>query len=228
MMQHTTTAFITLTYDETNCPLVLQVRDLQLWFKRFRKALGTDRPIRHFSAGEYGGRTERPHYHALVFGASEGDRLTVDKTWGMGRTQCLPVTPQRIAYVAGYTRKKVLDRFTEHEGVTDPETGEWTEWVRPFTIMSRGGRTGKGIAASAREQYSTGWQDYAVHNGHRMPVPKYLHEGWSKTVSLEEQEANKLKRRLKAVEHSKTREQLQARELQLQRKQEQWSSTRNK
>lgn len=228
MMQHERTAFITLTYDEKSCPLVLQVRDLQLWYKRFRKALGANRPIRHFSAGEYGGRTERPHYHALVFGASEDDRLTIDRTWGMGRTQCLPVTPQRIAYVAGYTRKKVLDRFKEHDGVVDPETGEWMEWIRPFTIMSRGGRTGTGIASNARERFANGWQDYAVHNGYRLPVPKYLHSGWEKTVSLEEQEANKLKRRLKAVAHSQTREQLHARELMQQRKQEQWESTRNR
>lgn len=75
--------FITLTYDTQHVPLTrngymsLRKRDLQLFFKRLRKAQdkrkATDsryekmQAIRYYVVGEYGGRTKRPHYHALIY-----------------------------------------------------------------------------------------------------------------------------------------------------------------
>lgn len=208
MQEHKTAAFITLTYDEEHVPLTLRPRDLELWLKRFRKFVGAKRPIRYFACGEYGERTKRPHYHALLYGASEEDRLTVDRTWRMGRTQCEAVTPARIAYVAGYTQKKIKDRYQQMQGVTDNETGEWVEYQPPFIRMSRN----PGLGRAARDKYPESWRDYAVHNGHRMPVPKYLHEGWRATVTPEEIEQNKLLRNLKAIEHKQTLEMLAANE----------------
>lgn len=211
MQEHTQAAFVTLTYDEQHLPLCLIVRDLQLWLKRFRKAVGADRPIRHFACGEYGSLNKRPHYHALLFGASERDVHTVANTWRMGRTECSPVTPKRIAYCAGYTNKKIHDRY-EETGVVDPDTGEWLPWQKPFRLMSRGGRSGKGLAHVAREKYAASWKDYAVSNGYKLPVPKYLHAGWEAQATPEEREANKLLRKLKSAEHALTRDMLQANE----------------
>ena len=45
----------------------LRKRDYQLFMKRLRKAFPNDK-IRFYAAGEYGPKTLRPHYHAILFG----------------------------------------------------------------------------------------------------------------------------------------------------------------
>lgn len=52
--------FLTLTYDELHVPLSLKKRDLQLFWKRLRKAF-YPRKIKYFSCGEYGDQYGRPH-----------------------------------------------------------------------------------------------------------------------------------------------------------------------
>ena len=78
---HQSSIFLTLTYDDDNLPpnASLSKSDLQKFFKRLRKDLSyVDRKIKYFAAGEYGPKTNRPHYHAIVFGLSlQGD----DKNW---------------------------------------------------------------------------------------------------------------------------------------------------
>lgn len=52
--------FLTLTYSDENCPLSLSKRELQLFWKRLRKAIAP-RKIKYFSCGEYGDLYGRPH-----------------------------------------------------------------------------------------------------------------------------------------------------------------------
>lgn len=69
--------FITLTYDTKNVPLTnsgymeLKKRDVQLFFKKLRKAHHTaghnGQPIKYYLCGEYGGKGYRPHYHAIIY-----------------------------------------------------------------------------------------------------------------------------------------------------------------
>lgn len=74
--RHTHVHFVTLTYDMANVPLTasllptLNKRDVQLYIKRIRKELGETR-IKYFSVGEYGSRSQRPHYHILFFGVPD-------------------------------------------------------------------------------------------------------------------------------------------------------------
>ncbi|AXH77620.1 MAG: replication initiator protein [Microviridae sp.] len=73
----TSAHFITLTYDTKHVPISRNgylsccKRDLQLFFKRLRKAQGKSSavPIRYYAVGEYGGQTQRPHYHIILFNA---------------------------------------------------------------------------------------------------------------------------------------------------------------
>lgn len=184
LQQHDSAVFSTLTYDRDKLPPTLQKRDLQLWIKRVRKALGPARPIRFFASGEYGEQRGRPHYHALVFGASTADEKTLDQAWQRGFTRTEPVTPARIAYCAGYTSKKLTDaRHTKHERV-DPATGEVYHWQPPFIQMSRR----PGIGGEAR-QHTTSWRLLAIHNGQRMPVPRFYHEAWKRTATAQMLEA---------------------------------------
>ena len=67
---HQDSVFLTLTYNDKSLPKndSLVKRDLQLFFKRLRKALPSDKKIKYFACGEYGDDKECPHYHAIVFG----------------------------------------------------------------------------------------------------------------------------------------------------------------
>lgn len=62
--------FLTLTYDEKHVGrtasgrLSLRFRDVQLYLKRFRKA---KHYVKYICVGEYGGLTNRPHYHMLLW-----------------------------------------------------------------------------------------------------------------------------------------------------------------
>lgn len=73
---HSVNAFVTLTYDDYHLPLDLNDRPILV--KRelcdFLKALNrkykrlVDVQLRYFAAGEYGEKSWRPHYHAIIFG----------------------------------------------------------------------------------------------------------------------------------------------------------------
>lgn len=85
LQDHTSAYFLTITYDDQFVPvstytdesgasfpsLSLCKKDFQLFIKRLRKR--HVKPIRYFACGEYGDRTMRPHYHAIVFGLELGD-----------------------------------------------------------------------------------------------------------------------------------------------------------
>lgn len=70
-MYDTPPAFITLTY--TSEPVSgVNKEDVQLWLKRLRirlsKAYNIDTKLRYILSSEYGHKTHRAHYHALVWG----------------------------------------------------------------------------------------------------------------------------------------------------------------
>lgn len=171
LQDHPSAVFTTLTYDSRSLPATLQKHHLAGFLKRLRKKKRGG--IRFFAAGEYGERTNRPHYHAILYGCSEADRQAIADAWGMGIARTDPITPQRIAYCAGYCNKKVGYRYTQHEERVDPSTGEVYQWQPPFRQMSRR----PGIGANAR-QWPQSWRLFGVHNGVRLPVPRYLHQAW--------------------------------------------------
>ena len=78
--------FTTLTYSDDNLPEngSLVKRDLQLFFKRLRKALPPSQKIRYFACGEYGDTYFRPHYHTILFnlGLGEADQDIINNAWG--------------------------------------------------------------------------------------------------------------------------------------------------
>lgn len=102
--------FITLTYDEEHVPRnsdgdrVLNIRDVQLYLKRIRKAAAPQR-FRYCYLGEYGGRTFRPHYHLILYGfqgnVSEA-RKFLKMYWNNGNIRVDYVNSNRLAYVASF------------------------------------------------------------------------------------------------------------------------------
>lgn len=221
LQQHQRAAFLTLTYDEEHVPPTLSKRELQLALKRLRKKMGTARPLRFFASGEYGEQTARPHYHVLAYGLDASESDLIDSAWKNGFVDKQPVTLARIHYVAGYTAKKIGDRRREYTGGwTNPETGEWRpdkprvargwvpDWQPPFIVMSRR----PGIGANAKE-FTESWKQYAVMDGNRMPVPRYLHAAWRETATEEEiTQLQELKRKI-ALTRDTTPERLTAKEV---------------
>lgn len=199
LQQHRSATFTTLTYDQANLPASLSRRDLQLFIKRLRKALadGDGRSLRFFACGEYGGVTERPHYHAILYGLSEGDRDLVSATWGMGRTSTDNVTPRSIAYTAGYTDKKAGKRFRL---LADGRN-------ETFLQMSRR----PGIGGEARK-YINSWKYFAVNNGFKTAVPRYLHQAWKDQATPLQQERLLFQKAQLAAQRDTSVERLEAAE----------------
>lgn len=121
---HEHSSFITLTYDENSIPPggTLVPKDTQDWLKRLRTYVG---PIRYYLVGEYGDQTQRPHYHAALFGvpgcpyqdAQKTRRgcncpvcQVLKKTWPQGRTHSGELTTQSAQYIAGYVTKKLTSK----------------------------------------------------------------------------------------------------------------------
>lgn len=125
--------FVTLTYDNAHVKYIpsgdmtLSVDDVQLFFKRLRKAF-SGRRIRYYLAGEYGPKTFRPHYHAIIYGLSLSDfddlrqvgcnelkqpyfsSLRFANIWKNGFVSLCDVTYRTCAYVARYCTKKQYTR----------------------------------------------------------------------------------------------------------------------
>ena len=116
--------FITLTYNDENLPYAhnLNRSDLQKFIKRMRKKHGQ---FRYFCCGEYGDKTQRPHYHIIIFGLEIDDLFkwkktqdgiyyisqSIAKTWGNGNIIIAPVSHKTCAYVARYSLKKLTGKL---------------------------------------------------------------------------------------------------------------------
>lgn len=162
---HAQSCFVTLTYSDESLPYTLDgqpclcKRDSQLFLKRLRKRF-PDRKIRFYLVGEYGTRTHRPHYHALLFGVGPDDldsswlffngrsgekrNSLLSDTWHFGLVHVGMVSRESIQYVAGYVTKK----FTKKNDGYVPE----------FALMSRK----PGIGAQAVADISTALCKYSL------------------------------------------------------------------
>lgn len=102
--------FLTLTYRDEDLPdeNSLCKRDLQRFIKAIRNRFrGQRRTIRYYACGEYGERTARPHYHAIVFGIYQHEVQEISALWPYGGVCAGSVTTESIQYVAGYVCKKL-------------------------------------------------------------------------------------------------------------------------
>jgi hypothetical protein len=76
--------FITLTYNTETVPIskkgymTLDKTDIQKYFKRLRKLHTENNKISYYVCGEYGTKTKRPHYHAIIFNANI---LHIEQAW---------------------------------------------------------------------------------------------------------------------------------------------------
>lgn len=180
--------FVTLTYERDVQSLC--IRDVQLWVKRLRKAVGK---VRIFYVGEYGDTTQRPHYHAVVFGIPEcvGGPVKrtssgficvcptcscVRDTWGLGFVSIGNFTEKRAMYIAGYVLKKMTHRLDPRLEGREPE----------FARMSLNpgiGRLSLGQFVELVERYGKQVPSGYELSGRMLPLGRYLRRQIAKDVS---------------------------------------------
>lgn len=114
--------FVTLTYNEEHVPKdgSISKRHVQLFLKRLREKLAP-RKVRFFIVGEYGERTWRPHYHAILYGVSIAESELVASAWGKGFAHVGTAEPASMSYVSGYVTKKMTKKTDKRLQGRHPE-----------------------------------------------------------------------------------------------------------
>ncbi|AKO71489.1 replication initiator protein [Chimpanzee faeces associated microphage 1] len=179
---HEDNSFITLTMSDEHLHDI-DKRDLQLFFKRLRKALGGKR-VSYYAVGEYGELSRRPHYHALVFGwfpsdayywSGSGDtRLfrspMLERLWTLGNSLVGMVSYNSACYCTRYCVKALDDNG--------------------FALMSRN-------PAIGRTWYEKYGCEVEAHDGVHIPftdcwvrVPRY-YDGLANPLDLEFRKAHR-------------------------------------
>lgn len=159
--------FFTMTYNEANQPLIeiegeqyatLSKRDLQLFFKKLRKANGPGKSIKYYAVGEYGPETFRPHYHAIIFNVKPETLIQTPQIWDKGYLSVGNCEPASIHYVAKYV-------LSSHD--------DWTPLVSPFSLISQG--IGRKYLETNGHQHKKALQNFVVNNsGKKQRVPRYI------------------------------------------------------
>jgi len=132
-------SFLTLTYADEHLPLhnSLNYEHLQKFWDLLRsrnRRAGKDSP-KYYAVGEYGDKSQRPHYHACVFGqAFLENRIIIRHTptllwtttalnqaWGLGNVTVGALNFATARYTANYICKKL--KAKQKYVRVDEETG---------------------------------------------------------------------------------------------------------
>ena len=179
-----------------------------------KRDLQSSSPIKFYHCGEYGSEenTQRPHYHAIVYGYRPHDGQlfkvsgddpvyssdALDSLWGYGYTTFGNVDYESAAYVARYTMKKINGAKAEQ---VDPitglrpydrvhrYTGEIVEVLPEYATMSNG--LGKDFIKKYQSDVYP--QDKMIVNGMEMRPPRYYDDFYEK-INPDSMEAIKQKR----------------------------------
>lgn len=215
--------FITLTYsDENYANPSLEYRDFQLFMKRLR--FETKKPLRFFMCGEYGDKSRRKHFHAIIFGHRFPDRkkwrktptgnftyrsAQLEKIWTLGSSETGSVTYQSAQYVSSYITKKIVGDLAEsHYRFIHPHTGEYFQLTPEFCHMS----LKPGIGHAWFMKYGQRVKDFdtVVMNGREQKPPRYYDKLRRRSDKLDIEEA-KAKREFEGYKHALKGEQTDAR-----------------
>lgn len=170
-------SFVTLTYNDENCPRDFQLnkRDLQLYLKRLRQNLArsrsSERKIKYYAVGEYGeiGSDHdyyntgfgRPHFHLIISGLNPlKDAELISSSWNLGFVKVLPAISSTIRYVLKYMDKQLVGRMAKEV---------YGDFQPPFCTMSNG------IGRSFLETQSQTIDEVngVYYKGRLVPPPRY-------------------------------------------------------
>ena len=184
---HKDSCFITLTIDDEHRSPTRSVdqREMQLFIKKLRQALKPQK-IRIFYCSEYGTKSEREHYHAILFGYmpedrkaykknKQGDMLytsaTLDRAWGKGFVTVGEFNSTTADYCAKYVTKAYIGADKENAYNWVDENGEIIKRNPPFQRSSNR----PGLGATFYEKYKDQLiaHDGTTVDGKPRPLPKY-------------------------------------------------------
>lgn len=199
-------SFITLTYSDETMPRLgdgrgtLLPKDLQDWLKRIRRRIEPVQ-VRFFAVGEYGNKTQRPHYHVALFNYPPcwrlgGSHFTNGKccpncdvildTWKLGHVHSGRISVKSAAYIANYTTKKMTRADDERLKGRVPEFARMSN--RPY-----------GIGAGAMYEVASTLLDWDLdkklidvphtlrHEGKEWPLDPYLRKKLRVLIGRKEQ-----------------------------------------
>lgn len=169
--------FVTLTYDQKHYPNdgSLDKKHVQNYLKRLRKR-DVSGKIRYYAVGEYGSKSGRAHYHALLFNCSEEHAR---KAWcdskqnPIGIVHIGKVTEASIAYCTKY--------------ILQPElaTGKLQ---KPFSLMSRAyGIGAKYLTDEMVEWHRENEANYIQRYGQKGRLPRFYREKIWPTITAKVQ-----------------------------------------
>nr|QJB20135.1 MAG: replication initiator protein [Microvirus sp.] len=187
--------FITLTYDTAHVPLskngfmTLHKPDFQKYMKRLRKACREVAsewpPLRYYACGEYGGKTSRPHYHAIVFNCPKED-IFFD-AWclngvSIGSVVVGTCTSDSIAYCMKYIDK---DSWRQHSS----QRHKRDDRVKEFALMSKGLGLSYLQLPGVVNFHTSNLENNFVSRylGNRVPMPRYYRDKLLTDVQKEQQ-----------------------------------------
>lgn len=213
-MLHSENCFVTLTYADQFLSNVYSVHPkqegvllpslnpvhLQKFMKRLRKRV--DSPLRFFAVGEYGDKSWRPHYHAVIYGMKTCERgrtrrivdtnvvspldccdvcRLVSDVWSMGLIELGQANVESMGYVSGYVLKGIFN------DKSDRLRGRFPEFSR------KSNRPGIGagfmdVLADSLVEYGVG-KDVPcalAHGESKFPLTRYLRNKLRVLIGREE------------------------------------------
>lgn len=119
-------------------------------------------PLRYFAVGEYGGETERPHYHAIIFNIPETDpvklKILISNAWEKGHIVLGDLNDKTIHYTCKYIFKQKL----------------WKgDRPKPFRLMSTRPAIGNNYLNSHIQYHYEGDRFYYLDHGIKRHLPRY-------------------------------------------------------
>lgn len=209
---HKENCVLSLSYNPEKLPenLSLVKRDLQLFFKRMRKAVGR---FRYYACGEYGERSRRPHYHAAIFGFDVVDKKFYKRSkigtslytselmndiWGNGFVVVGEMNFESAAYIARYVVDKMTGDMADMWYSWIDDDGVWHDVEPEFAVMSR--RPGIGTSYYKKYGAEVLAHDSVVMRGQVVRPPRF-YDKLSDAVDPKRMEVLKRKRRREAMKH---------------------------
>lgn len=173
--------FLTLTFEDKhikateNGLMTLQKQPFQKFIKRLRKyeeTNGNNNKLTYYMCGEYGGKTHRPHYHVLLFNATEKG---INYAWKdpdckqgkqLGHIHWGKVEEGSIKYTVKYMTK--IGKIPMYDG---------DDRLKEFSLMSKG--LGKKYIEKMKNWHLEDIQNRSsvtLKGGIKQPMPRYYRE----------------------------------------------------
>lgn len=139
---HAANCVATLTFKPDSCPQSVSRKDVAGFMKRLRARIYPIK-VRYYGVGEYGSRSERPHYHIALFGLGTSNTVDIQLSWKNGFVHVAPAEPMYLAYCCSHITKMMhfrgdprlegrepeFQRMSLNKGIGYPAVDSICDWL---------------------------------------------------------------------------------------------------